>query len=173
MQSRKNLWACIQEATRMSPSGVGVMWREAAPGSLTVEKEFIPGGHDIGTSIYAIHHNETYFPDSLTYLPERWIPGSRKELSEEAKRAYNPFSLGPRTCIGRPLAMMEVSVAMAMVKCVMDFRALGEECGPSRRGNPEAKDGRDHPVEYQLYSHLTSYSQGPMLQFRPARRPAL
>ena len=69
--------------------------------------------------------------------------------------------------------MMEVSVAMAMVIWLMNFRALGEECGPSGRGNPEAKDGRDHLSEYQLCLHLTSYSQGPMLQSRPARRPAL
>ena len=87
------LWTCIQEATRMSPSGVGVMWREAAPGGLAIDNEFIPGGHDIGTSIYVIHHNETYFLDSFTYLPERWIPGSREEPSEEVKRAYNRFSL--------------------------------------------------------------------------------
>lgn len=150
----------------MSPAGVGVMWREAAPGGLSVDGEYVPGGLDIGTSIYAIHHNETYFPDSFAFIPERWIPGSGREPSDEARRAYNPFSLGPRTCIGRPLAMMEVSVAMALVLLLMDFRAVGEECGPSGRGIEGAMDGRDQVGEYQLYSHLTSYSLGPMIQFR-------
>ncbi len=156
----------------MSPAGVGVMWREAAPGGLIVDGEFVPGGHDIGTSIYAIHHNEAYFPDSFAFIPERWIPGSGLEPSEDARRAFNPFSLGPRTCIGRPLAMMEVSVAMALVLYLMDFRAVGEECGPSGRGTPGAKNGRDQAGEYQLYSHLTSYSMGPMIQFRAVNSEA-
>ena len=156
----------------MSPAGVGVMWRESAPSGLVVDGEFVPGGYDIGTSIYAIHHNEAYFPISFAFIPERWIPGSGQEPSEDARRAFNPFSLGPRTCIGRPLAMMEVSVAMALVLYRMDFRAVGDECGPSGRGHPGAKDGRDQAGEYQLYSHLTSYSLGPMIQFRAAEAGA-
>ena len=154
----------------MSPAGVGVMWREAAPGGLLVDGEFVPGGHDIGTSIYAIHHNESYFPNSFAFIPERWIPGSGVEPSEDARRAFNPFSLGPRACIGRPLAMMEISVAMALVLYRMDFRAVGEECGPSGRGSPGVTNGRDHVGEYQLYSHLTSYSMGPMIQFHAINR---
>ncbi|KAL6714381.1 hypothetical protein ACLMJK_007804 [Lecanora helva] len=167
LQSCSYLWACIQEATRMSPAGVGVMWREAAPEGLFIDGDYVPGGYDVGTSIYAIHHNEAYFPNSFAFIPERWISGSDVEVSEDARRAFNPFSLGPRTCIGRPLAMMEVSVAMALVLYKMDFRAVLEEYGPSGRGTAGANNGRDHVGEYQLYSHLTSYSKGPMLQFRP------
>ncbi len=147
---------------RMSPAGVGVMWREVAAGGLEVDNEYIPAGYDVGTSIYAIHHNPTYFPDPFSFIPERWLDGSGYPEAI-AQQAYNPFSLGPRTCIGRPLAMMEVSVTMAVVLWLMDFRAVGE---PSGRGSPGRRGGRDKAGEYQLYSHLTSYSLGPMLEFR-------
>ena len=59
--------------------------------------------------------------------------------------------------------MVEVSVTMAVVLWSMDFRAVGE---PSGRGKPGRKDGRNKAGEYQLYSHLTSYSAGPTLEFR-------
>ena len=155
----------------MSPAGVGVMWREVAGAGLSIDNEYIPKGCDIGTSIYAIHHNDTYFPNPFSFVPERWLhdSGCPLEASEAARLAYNPFSLGPRTCIGRPLAMMEVALALAMVLWLMDFRAVEEAFGPSGRGKPGSRDGRDKPGEYQLYSHLTSYSIGPMIEFRARR----
>jgi hypothetical protein len=38
-----------------------------------VEGEILLAGTDIGVSAYSIHHNETYFPDSFIFKPERWL----------------------------------------------------------------------------------------------------
>lgn len=46
------------------------MWREVDQGVADIKDEFIPTTFDFG-SMYAIHHNEKYYPDSHTYCPER------------------------------------------------------------------------------------------------------
>ena len=69
------LYACINEALRMSPATPGALWREVLEGGLFLDGHHIPAGYEVATSIYAIHHNEAYFPDSYAFRPERWIPG--------------------------------------------------------------------------------------------------
>ncbi len=174
LNSCRYLTACIQEAMRMSPAAAGAMWREAEAGGIHVDGEFIPEGYDVGTCIYAIHHNETYFPDSFTFAPERWLPsysdndGSGKP-SQADHAAYSPFSTGPRACIGRAFAMMEISITVARVLWLMDFRVSGRHGGSVGEGGEGMGRGRRRVGEFQLYSHLTSYAPGPMLEFRRRR----
>ena len=154
---------------RMSPAAPGAMWREAEPGGLMVDGEFIPAGCEIGTCIYAIHHHELYFPDSFTFSPERWLSSSEtqhgKLESPMHNSAYNPFSLGPRGCVGRPLALMEISVTVARVIWLMEFRNVE---GALETRAPCENESRHYGGEFQLYSHLTSYTKDNFLQFQPA-----
>lgn len=152
----------------MSPAAAGAMWRETERGGIWVDGEFVPEGYDIGTCIYAIHHNETYFPDSFTFAPDRWLQGPLRpqEESQMDHSAYNPFSIGPRGCIGRAFAMMEMSLTVARVMWSMDFRLSDKDLGRVGEGRLGTSDGRHRVQEFQLYSHLTSYAPGPMLQFR-------
>ena len=83
-----------------------------------------------------------------------------------ANKAFNPFSIGPRACIGRSLAMTELSVTLARVIFCMDFRRSEGDLGKIGEGTPEASNGRNRVKEYQLASHLTSWSSGPMVEFR-------
>lgn len=166
LNSCRFLSACIQETLRMSPTVPGAMWREAEAGGAYVDGEFIPAGYDIGTCIYALHHNEACFGNSFSFAPDRWLstgPGAGLKTTHDA---YSPFSVGPRACIGRSLALVEVSIALARVMWSMDFRMDDEDMGALEAGSLSATNGRDKSREYQLYSHLTSYSQGPMLAFR-------
>jgi cytochrome P450 len=44
-----------------------------------------------------MHHNESIFPDSRSYVPERWLdPAERKRL----EKYLVSFSKGSRQCIG-------------------------------------------------------------------------
>ncbi|KAK4879729.1 hypothetical protein RN001_007875 [Aquatica leii] len=56
-----------------------------------------------------LHYNEKYFPEPHTYNPERF--------SEEQKRSidpffYLPFGTGPRSCLGRRFALMNLKVSV-------------------------------------------------------------
>lgn len=152
----------------MSPPAVGSHWREVEPKGQCVDGQYVPGGCVVGTCIYAIHHNEEYFPNSFEFVPERWLPGfdQRQEKQAAAAKAFNPFSIGPRACVGRSLAMREVSVCFARVMWSMDFRQAGGDLGLIGGGRTGESNGRHRPREYQLASHLTSWSLGPMIECR-------
>ncbi|OCK81164.1 cytochrome P450 [Lepidopterella palustris CBS 459.81] len=165
------LKACIHETMRMSPPAGGAMWREVEEGGTVIDGEFIPAGFDVGTSMYAIHHNEAYYPDSYTYRPERWIisEDNTEEDVERVQQAFNPFSLGPRGCVGRGLAYMEISDTIAMVVWNLDFKKPDGPLGRVGEGTEGVKNGRHRVREFQLIDHLTSVKDGPYIEFRPRK----
>lgn len=146
------------------------MWREVDKGGAQIHGEFISASYDVGTSMYAIHHNEKYYPDSYNYRPERWIHSTNGPSQEDvdlAHSAWNPFSLGPRGCVGRGLAMMEISLTLARVVWQYDFRKAEGLLGRIGEGTAGARRGRHRINEFQLQDHLTSIKNGPMIEFRP------
>jgi cytochrome P450 len=87
----------------MWPPAVGILNRvtkvETAIGPYT-----IPAGMNVGTNIIGLMHNSKYYPNPEKFDPERW--NDNKLLSTEPY-AFVPFSAGPRSCIGKYLALME------------------------------------------------------------------
>ncbi len=69
----------------------------------------LPAFTEIFLSIYSLHHDPALFPDPQSFLPSRWA--SIKPSTFE----YNPFSAGPRMCIGAAFATMEIKLALAMI----------------------------------------------------------
>ncbi|KAK6065820.1 cytochrome P450 3A31 [Seiridium cupressi] len=108
------LRGCIDESLRMaSPVGT-TLWRELGSredgrGPLVVDGHTIPHGTLVGVNIYSLHHNEEYFPDPFVFRPERWLGDD----ADKARAAFTPFSVGSRTCAGKPLAYQEISLALA------------------------------------------------------------
>ena len=170
LQSCTYLHACIDEAMRMSPPTPGSPWREVERGGAVIAGEYVPHGYDVGCCIYAVHHNEAYFPDSFTFSPERWLPDEpiySQGHSKLAAKAFKPFSIGPRSCAGRAMAMLELNLTMAKLLWSLDFRRAEDGSGDLGGGKPGSTNGRHRVNEYQLRTHITSSGIGPRLQFRP------
>ena len=169
LNSCEYLQACLSEAMRMSPPTSGSPWREVEQGGSLVAGRNFPSGYDVGCCLYAVHHNETYFPNSFEFIPERWIE-SELAVSPEQRRladgALKPFSLGPRACAGKALAMLELSLTTAKILWTLDCRRAEGPLGSMGEGNIRAPVGRHRVNEYQLISHITSSGEGPNLQFR-------
>jgi len=91
-------------------------------------------------------------------MPERFIdPSPANNLD-----AYAPFSIGPRSCLAKPLAVLELTLALAHIIWRMDFEsvnALGE-------GGPNMGTGRERRDEFQIIDMFSSNKQGPILRFR-------
>lgn len=165
------LRACIDEAMRMSPSVGGIVPREVLSGGLTIDNEHIPAGTVVGVPHYTIHHNAAYYPDPFTYHPERWMAGSynpngiiTESAVEIAHSAFCPFSIGPRGCIGKGLAYIEMTTTLARLLFLYDLRK------PSgfdpAEGKPSNEWGRQRVGEFQLIDQFTSLKDGPLVEFR-------
>ncbi|PVI05322.1 benzoate 4-monooxygenase cytochrome-like protein P450 [Periconia macrospinosa] len=168
------LQACVKEAMRISPPAGGSMWRESE--GLVVDGEYMPAGYDIGTSIYALHHKEEYFPRPFEYIPERWIKPAgevnpdfdfvTEDSIDKAHSAFHTFSVGSRACIGRMMAYMEISNTFARIFLTMEFRKPDGPLGKVGEGRIGMGMGRERESEFQLEDHLTGTREGPFIQFR-------
>lgn len=163
------LRAVLDEVLRLSPPVPTHLPRTIVqkPG-LVIDKHFIPAGTIVGVPAYAIHHNESYFPDSWTFNPDRWIPSaSNTDQVKAARDAFCAFSLGSRGCVGKSLAYLELCIALGRVLYAYDIRrAQGSDDVAARKREPGLEVRRD---EFQLLDYFLAGRDGPMIEFRAWR----
>ncbi|KAI1777461.1 cytochrome P450 [Hypoxylon cercidicola] len=70
----------------------------------------IPRGYGIGMSNGITHHDEDVFPDSHSFIPERWLDDQNRKQLDHGMVA---FSRGARACLGINLALCEIYVGIA------------------------------------------------------------
>lgn len=143
------LRACIEEALRMSPPAGSSLSREILTGDATVDGRALPAGTEAGVPIYAIHHNAKYFPDPFEYRPERWLRSESSTTGpsvDDARAAFCPFSVGTRSCVGKGMAMMELSLTVAYAMYTLDFTLTSEN---------DSLKGWGFPGEFPLADHIT------------------
>jgi fatty acid omega-hydroxylase len=85
---------------------------------------------------YAMGRDPTIWPEPLLFKPERWMgsgktagagagtgaavsagPGGSSSLHVEtvSEYKYPVFNAGPRLCLGRPLALLEIQLGLALI----------------------------------------------------------
>lgn len=161
------LRACIDESLRLSPPAGSALWREVLPGGIMVDGTTIPAGCDIGTGIYSIHHKSSCFHDPFAFVPERWLAGHvSNESIKLAHDAFVPFSMGPRSCVGKGLAIAEMMLLLAVVLMKFDFESAPGALGRVGEGAPELGKGRQVVEEFQTHEHVTMMKDGPYVQFK-------
>lgn len=80
-----------------------------------VASDTMIGRHELGRgtelflSIFHMHHDPAVFPRPRVFSPERWSK-VKPTIFE-----YNPFSAGPRMCIGAAFATMEIKIVLAIL----------------------------------------------------------
>jgi cytochrome P450 len=71
-----------------------------------------------------MHHNETLYPDSFTFRPDRWIGRPKAPApydSRPLKHYMVSFGKGTRHCLGMNLAYAEITIAVASLVRRFDF----------------------------------------------------
>ncbi|KAI0266458.1 cytochrome P450 monooxygenase [Gloeopeniophorella convolvens] len=104
--------AVINEALRLhSTSGIGLP-RIVPEGGLIIKGQAFKEGAILSVPSYTIHRDtHVWGKDSTVFRPERWF-----ERDDDAiQKAFNPFSYGPRACVGRNLATLELLIIISTV----------------------------------------------------------
>ncbi|KAF3795290.1 Cytochrome P450 52A2 [Nymphaea thermarum] len=119
------LHAALSESLRLYPSvpiGQKGVVKEATLPSGTVVKP----GMVILYLIYAVGRMEwVWGKDSLEFKPERWIDEAGKLRYENNSYRFLAFNGGPRTCVGRDIAFVQMKLAAALV--LLNFTVRVEE----------------------------------------------
>ncbi|GBE80243.1 Benzoate 4-monooxygenase [Sparassis crispa] len=113
VKSLPYLEAVINEGLRiLTAVGFG-LGRVVPEGGITVLGHTFSAGTEISVPLYSMHHSEEVWgADVEEYRPERWLDAEKRG---ELMKVFNPFSLGPRACIGRNVALQELTLVLAAV----------------------------------------------------------
>ncbi|KAL7452116.1 hypothetical protein ACHAWC_003854, partial [Mediolabrus comicus] len=67
--------------------------------------------------IYSLHRNPKLWDRPDEFLPERWIDSElrSKDVGQQEHGAYMPFAIGPRNCLGQPLAQVILRILLARI----------------------------------------------------------
>lgn len=122
----------IQETLRIhSTSSLGLprltpVSTPGQPSPLPVEilGHKFPPGTSLSVPTYTIHHSKAVWgEDADEFVPERW-----DTITEKQKNAFIPFSYGPRACVGRNIAEMELACIVGTVFRNFEFEM--QQIGP-------------------------------------------
>lgn len=112
--------AVINESLRIhSTSAIGLP-RLMPAGGVNIEGHHFPEGSVLSVPTYTIHRDpKVWGADADEYRPERWLkPGAKAEF----EKSFNPFSTGPRVCVGRNLAIPEQQLLISTLVKRFDFK---------------------------------------------------
>lgn len=106
---------CIDEGMRLhSTSALGLPRIVTAPQGVVYSdgggggggEHRFPPGTVLSVPSYTVHHDgDVWGPDAGEFRPDRWLdPTARQRMG------FNPFSYGPRACVGQNVALMELAL---------------------------------------------------------------
>ena len=99
----------IKETLRRYPPAIGLVAREATE-DVEIGGWKLRRGSLARVISYVVHHDERWFPNPLTFDPDRFGP---ERVDSIPRCAYLPFGAGPRACIGAGLATLEMTLFVA------------------------------------------------------------
>ncbi|HSH02304.1 MAG TPA: cytochrome P450 [Anaerolineae bacterium] len=111
------LTAVINETLRRYPSAYTTTRQSIV--ETEIDGHPIPAKMQILINIYGLHHHPDYWQEPLKFDPERW------ERDEIHKNAFIPFLIGPRKCIGEPLAQLEMR--LTVIELLRRYRVVSSE----------------------------------------------
>jgi cytochrome P450 len=104
------LQAVIREGLRIFPAGPGTMSKVVPPEGDTINGVFVPGGTNIGHSVWSFMRSTEYWgQDATVFRPERWLEASPENRKQMENVADMLFGYGKYKCLGMNIALMELN----------------------------------------------------------------
>lgn len=112
MANMPYLRACIKESARLSPIALGNI--RTLPHDVVMSGYRIPKGFEVATSNVTLMNDDSYYKDSAKFLPERWLKDAdNADIKGKHPYVFLPFGFGPRMCVGRRFAELEMEVLIS------------------------------------------------------------
>lgn len=105
--------ACIEEGLRMYPPVSGGLPRKVPAEGAVIAGVWVPGNISVAINQQATYQGSTNFRNPTSFVPERFL--GDPEYANDKFSALQPFSVGPRNCIGKNLAYHEMRLLLTMV----------------------------------------------------------
>jgi cytochrome P450 len=101
--------ACIKEILRYHPATAQILPRIVPDEGVELCGKFIPGGTIIGCNAWTVHRDKKlYGSDADVFRPERWLDSPAGQVRQMENLNFT-FGYGSRGCIGRNVAMLEIT----------------------------------------------------------------
>jgi cytochrome P450 len=133
------LQACIKEGLRICPPASGLLMKQVPPKGDIISGYFVPGGTRIGWSAWSLQRNkDIYGKDVDLFRPERWLEASDKRLKQMERTVDLVFASGKWTCLGRPIALMELNKVLFEVSALSLYPPKKREKSKKEKGSSES-----------------------------------
>ncbi|KAI1840690.1 hypothetical protein JX266_013097 [Neoarthrinium moseri] len=110
------LSAVIEEGLRLFPPLALGLPRES-PGAV-IDGHYVPPGVCVSAENFSLSYDSRFWIEPQSFKPERWIGAG---IEGDNKAAHVPFSEGPRSCIGKSLAYVEMRLILAKLVWHFDW----------------------------------------------------
>ena len=117
MKQLQLTWNVFRETLRLFPP-VGFIARQSVK-SCPMRDKHVPAGASIVISPWLIHRHRELWQSPDEFDPDRYATDDSRE---SLRKAYLPFGMGPRVCMGAAFALQEAALILSAV--VQNFRLL-------------------------------------------------
>ncbi|PSN63626.1 pisatin demethylase [Corynespora cassiicola Philippines] len=106
--------ACIDEGLRIFPPVPIGLLRTVPKGGSLIDSHYVPENTSVCVSSWGAAHSSENFAQPDDFIPERFLetPESKAQFGGDVRKAAQPFSTGPRGCIGRNLTYVELRLIL-------------------------------------------------------------
>ncbi|KAK2767554.1 hypothetical protein FQN54_003712 [Arachnomyces sp. PD_36] len=119
------LEACINEALRMYPPVPIFNARVVVnPGGQQILDTYLPDGSTVGIHHWPAYQSTRNFRDPHIFKPSRWLGDPL--YTDDRREVLRPFSVGPRNCLGKHLALSEIRVVVTRLLFNFDMELSPE-----------------------------------------------
>ena len=126
-QALPYLNAVIKEALRLNPALALPMERVVPETGLQIDTAFLPAGTIVGINPWILHRDKRIFGDDAEeWQPARWLCADVEKIKYMDHHLLS-FGAGKRTCLGRHIAMLELSKLVPAILMRYEMRLAEPE----------------------------------------------
>ncbi|TDZ54052.1 Cytochrome P450 monooxygenase alt3 [Colletotrichum trifolii] len=117
------LKAVIEETLRIyPPSPSALPWFVPGAGE-EINGLWVPGGTAVGVHQLSAGHSPVNWKRADEFIPERWLDSSLEYRADD-RAASQPFSCGPRNCVGKSMAYAELRIVVTKLLWNFDLELV-------------------------------------------------